>query len=315
MKVKTDHYLWREDPRRTGSFRLLSASWPILWIILPAVPGIYRQRHQEHTVFYRVFFYYFERFLREYESRFEKEYGYLRPVIQEVVEKYLDCGNPMCGFARIRCPDCGEERLLMFSCKTRGFCPSCHAKRREEWGEWMREELLMAAEEMGGNISEGLCSCFLSFRGRSLAKTWRFGDFGGFVSLFEPLTWPVSVWYPHSRMSVGGNREKLWEICRKCKKEIPILSILPGFIFLNDNWRGKWELKCIPSQHYRKGISYLKMEFKILNIQSSLGKYVESIFYHKDYIPTIVSNGLFRLAIFLFFLNWTTSKETHLTMT
>ncbi|HHF52561.1 MAG: transposase zinc-binding domain-containing protein [Candidatus Aminicenantes bacterium] len=30
-----------------------------------------------------------------------------------------------------RCPDCGTERLLMFSCKTRGFCPSCHAKRRE----------------------------------------------------------------------------------------------------------------------------------------------------------------------------------------
>jgi len=22
-------------------------------------------------------------------------------------------------------------------------CPSCHAKRREEWGEWMREELLL----------------------------------------------------------------------------------------------------------------------------------------------------------------------------
>ena len=83
--------------------------------------GIYRQRHPEHTVFYRVFFHYFERFLREYESRFTNEYGYFRPVIQEVVEKYLDCGNPMCGFARIRCPDCGEERQLMFSCKTRGF--------------------------------------------------------------------------------------------------------------------------------------------------------------------------------------------------
>lgn len=105
--------------------------------------GIYRQRHPERTIFYRVFFHYFERFLREYESRFEKEYGYLRSVIQEVVEKYLDCGNPMGGFARIRCPDCREERLLMFSCKTRGFCPSCHAKRREEWSEWMREELLL----------------------------------------------------------------------------------------------------------------------------------------------------------------------------
>ena len=88
-------------------------------------------------------FHYFDRFLSEYESRFEKEYGYLRPIIKEVVEHYLDCGNPRCGFARIRCPSCGEERLLMFSCRTRGFCPSCHSKRLEEWGEWMREELLL----------------------------------------------------------------------------------------------------------------------------------------------------------------------------
>ncbi|MGQ9673185.1 MAG: transposase zinc-binding domain-containing protein [Candidatus Aminicenantales bacterium] len=43
----------------------------------------------------------------------------------------------------MRCPDCGEERLLMFSCLTRGFCPSCHAKHLEEWGEWMRESLLL----------------------------------------------------------------------------------------------------------------------------------------------------------------------------
>jgi hypothetical protein len=24
-------------------------------------------------------------------------------------------------------------------CPTRGFCASCHSKRLEEWGEWMRE--------------------------------------------------------------------------------------------------------------------------------------------------------------------------------
>jgi len=41
------------------------------------------------------------------------------------------------------CPDCGSEFLLHFSCRTRGFCPSCHAKRLEEWGEWMRETLLL----------------------------------------------------------------------------------------------------------------------------------------------------------------------------
>jgi len=56
--------------------------------------GMYRQRHPERTVFYRVLFHYFEKFLSEYESRFEREYGFLRLVIKEVVEKYLDCGNP-----------------------------------------------------------------------------------------------------------------------------------------------------------------------------------------------------------------------------
>jgi hypothetical protein len=90
-----------------------------------------------------VLFHYFDRFLAEYEGGFEKEYGFLRPVIKEVVERYLDCGNPRCGFACIRCPDCHAEHLLMFSCRTRGFCPSCHAKRLEEWGEWMRETLLL----------------------------------------------------------------------------------------------------------------------------------------------------------------------------
>jgi len=90
-----------------------------------------------------VLFHYFDRFLVEYESRFEKQYGFLRPIIKEVVERYLDCGNPRWGFGRIRCPGCHTEHLLMFSCRTRGFCPSCHAKRLEEWGEWMREELLL----------------------------------------------------------------------------------------------------------------------------------------------------------------------------
>jgi len=83
--------------------------------------GVYRPRHPERTVLYGVLFHYFDRFLAEYEGRFKKEYGYFRPIIKEVVERYLDCGNPRCGFARIRCPDCGEERLLMFSCRTRGY--------------------------------------------------------------------------------------------------------------------------------------------------------------------------------------------------
>jgi ribosomal protein S27E len=56
-------------------------------------------------------------------------------LIEQVVVRYLDCVNPRCRFARIHCPDCGQERLLIFSCPTRGLCPSCHAMRLEQWGE------------------------------------------------------------------------------------------------------------------------------------------------------------------------------------
>jgi len=38
---------------------------------------------------YRVLFHHIDSFLKAYESRFEREYGYLRPIIEEVVDKYL----------------------------------------------------------------------------------------------------------------------------------------------------------------------------------------------------------------------------------
>ena len=32
-------------------------------------------------------------FVSEYEMEYEKTYGYYRPIITEVVEKYVDCGD------------------------------------------------------------------------------------------------------------------------------------------------------------------------------------------------------------------------------
>jgi hypothetical protein len=50
------------------------------------VAGVYRPRHSERTVLYRVLFHHFDQFLAEYESRFEKEHSFLRPIIKDVVE-------------------------------------------------------------------------------------------------------------------------------------------------------------------------------------------------------------------------------------
>jgi len=57
--------------------------------------GFYRPRHPERTVLYRVLSHHFERFLAAYERCFEEEYGYFRRNVREVVERYLDCANPL----------------------------------------------------------------------------------------------------------------------------------------------------------------------------------------------------------------------------
>lgn len=44
-------------------------------------------------------------------------------------EAYLDSGLLCRGFARLVCESCDESRLVAFSCKGRGFCPSCLGRR------------------------------------------------------------------------------------------------------------------------------------------------------------------------------------------
>ena len=45
---------------------------------------------------------------------------------------YLECGILACGFCRARCPACGHDFLVAFSCKGRAVCPSCNARRMAE---------------------------------------------------------------------------------------------------------------------------------------------------------------------------------------
>ena len=49
--------------------------------------------------------------------------------VHQEFEEYLKCGRLEYGFLRVRCEDCHHERLVAFSCKRRGFCPSCGARR------------------------------------------------------------------------------------------------------------------------------------------------------------------------------------------
>jgi ribosomal protein S27E len=49
--------------------------------------------------------------------------------VQEEFDAYLKSGRFEHGFVRVRCENCHAEELVAFSCKWRGFCPSCGARR------------------------------------------------------------------------------------------------------------------------------------------------------------------------------------------
>ena len=45
------------------------------------------------------------------------------------LERFLTCGILAHGFVRVRCPTCRDDLLVAFSCRGRGFCPSCGGRR------------------------------------------------------------------------------------------------------------------------------------------------------------------------------------------
>jgi hypothetical protein len=109
----------------------------------PAPAGVYRPRHPERTPLYRVVEARFEDYRRVYADRFESAAGPWRPEVEEAVYAFLDCGRLHGGLARIRCPKCGAEHLVAFSCRTRNLCPSCQSKRSALFGEWLVEAVLL----------------------------------------------------------------------------------------------------------------------------------------------------------------------------
>ena len=62
--------------------------------------------------------------------------------VQREFEEFLQCGRLEHGFLRVRCESCHAEHLVAFSCKRRGFCPSCGARRMAESAALLVDEVL-----------------------------------------------------------------------------------------------------------------------------------------------------------------------------
>jgi len=91
----------------------------------------YRRRRPETTTLHRIVREQLETYLALANEADPMGHGVPAHVEKEL-RSYLKCGLLAHGFARARCSSCGYDFLVAFSCKGRGACPSCNAKRMAE---------------------------------------------------------------------------------------------------------------------------------------------------------------------------------------
>ncbi|MBT7047421.1 MAG: IS91 family transposase [Gammaproteobacteria bacterium] len=97
------------------------------------------ERHRpEKTRLYRII----DRYYPEFRAYMAEQGRSLPYHVQKEFDQYLKCGRLEHGFLRVQCSTCHHERLVAFSCKRRGFCPSCGARRMSESAALLVDEVL-----------------------------------------------------------------------------------------------------------------------------------------------------------------------------
>ncbi len=87
-------------------------------------PG-YQRHKPEQTLLYQII----EHHYPEFHELMEAQNRPLPKYAQQEFDEYLRCGRLEYGFLRVKCENCHDEKLVAFSCKRRGICPSCGARR------------------------------------------------------------------------------------------------------------------------------------------------------------------------------------------
>lgn len=103
-------------------------------------PISYERHRPEQTLLYKVIQENIETFLADLE-RDPNRKG-LPKYVKEEFHKFLHCGLLQFGFLRCKCESCSHEKLVAFSCKGRGFCPSCCGKRMAQTAAWLTDDVI-----------------------------------------------------------------------------------------------------------------------------------------------------------------------------
>jgi hypothetical protein len=98
-----------------------------------------RPDRPERTDLYRLVAEHLEDFLGTARDAHERP---LPRYVEQELRAYLDCGILAHGFVHAKCRDCGRDLVVGFSCKKRGVCPSCNARRMWNTGFVVADRVL-----------------------------------------------------------------------------------------------------------------------------------------------------------------------------
>src|SRR5690606_17776174 len=127
----------KEPPAFPGRFMLASERDIAQAKGFVAPPG-YRRHRPETTLLYQLVAEHYPKF----RDRRVAEGRALPRYVEDEFEAYLKCGLLEHGFLRVKCDSCQAEKLVAFSCKRRGFCPSCGARRMVETAALLVDQVL-----------------------------------------------------------------------------------------------------------------------------------------------------------------------------
>ena len=99
----------------------------------------YERRRPKETTLYQVLQEQLETFLAQVEAKTGMG---LAQFVKDEFDAYLDCGILAHGFLRVRCADCAREKLVAFSCKRRGYCPFCGARRMAKSAAYVVDQVI-----------------------------------------------------------------------------------------------------------------------------------------------------------------------------
>ena len=112
----------------------------------------YRPHQPAATPLYPVVRHHLETFLAQAAESDPLGHG-VPAWVEKDFRAYLRCGILAHGLARARCADCGHERLIAFSCKGRGICPSCNVRRMAELAAHLTDHALPHLSARQGVLS------------------------------------------------------------------------------------------------------------------------------------------------------------------